>query len=97
MDFKSLISKLDSMEAPPKTPAAPIIDKAVQLNEDAQLRVLAGQTSYITEAAKKKDEDKKKADKKDVKEEMKVGDKKPSGPSLKLLSLIERKGLNAVL
>ena len=78
MDFKSLISKLDSMEAPPKTPAAPIIDKAVQLNEDAQLRVLAGQTSYITEAAKKKDEDKKKADKKDVKEEMKVGDKKAS-------------------
>jgi len=78
MDFKSLISKLDSMEAPPKTPAAPIIDKAVQLNEDAQLRVLAGQTSYITEAAKKKDEDKKKADKEDVKEEMKVGDKKAS-------------------
>jgi len=78
MDFKSLISKLDSMEAPPKTPAAPIIDKAVQLNEDAQLRVLAGQTSYITEAAKKKDEDKKKVDKKDVKEEMKVGDKKAS-------------------
>ena len=26
-----------------------------------------------------------------------VGDKKPSGPSLKLLSLIERKGLNAIL
>lgn len=26
-----------------------------------------------------------------------VGDKKPSGPSLKLLSLIERKGLDAVL
>ena len=25
-----------------------------------------------------------------------VGDKKPSGPSLKLLSLIERKGLKAV-
>ena len=25
-----------------------------------------------------------------------VGDKKPSGPSLKLLSLIERKGLEAV-
>ena len=72
MDFKSLISKLDSMEAPPKTPAAPIIDKAVQLNEDAQLRVLAGQTSYITEAAKKKDEDKKKADKKDVKPKKKA-------------------------
>ncbi len=26
-----------------------------------------------------------------------VGDKKPSGPSLKLLTLIERKGLEAVL
>ncbi|WP_345796588.1 DNA-binding transcriptional regulator [Castellaniella sp. MT123] len=26
-----------------------------------------------------------------------IGDKKPSGPSLKLLSLIERKGLEAVL
>lgn len=26
-----------------------------------------------------------------------IGDKKPSGPSLKLLSLIERKGLDAVL
>ena len=26
-----------------------------------------------------------------------VGDKKPSGPSLKLLSLIDRKGLDAVL
>jgi hypothetical protein len=70
MDFKSLISKLDSMDAPPKTPAAPTIDKAVQLNEDAQLRVLAGQTTYVSEAKKKKDEE--------VKEEMKTGDKKPS-------------------
>ncbi|AAP86032.1 conserved hypothetical protein (plasmid) [Cupriavidus necator H16] len=26
-----------------------------------------------------------------------VGDKKPSGPSVKLLNLIERKGLEAVL
>jgi hypothetical protein len=70
MDFKSLISKLDSMDAPPKTPAAPTIDRAVQLNEDAQLRVLAGQTTYVSEAKKKKDEE--------VKEEMKTGDKKPS-------------------
>ena len=70
MDFKSLISKLDSMDAPPKTPAAPTIDRAVQLNEDAQLRVLAGQTTYVSEAKKKKDEE--------VKEEMKAGDKKPS-------------------
>jgi hypothetical protein len=52
MDFKSLISKLDSMEAPPQTPAAPTIAKAVQLNEDAQLRVLSGRTSYVEEAEK---------------------------------------------
>ena len=70
MDFKSLISKLDSMDAPPKTPAAPTIDRAVQLNEDAQLRVLAGQTTYVAEAKKKKDEEVKEAD------DMKVGDKK---------------------
>ena len=70
MDFKSLISKLDSMDAPPKTPAAPTIDRAVQLNEDAQLRVLAGQTTYVSEAKKKKDEEVKEAD------DMKIGDKK---------------------
>jgi hypothetical protein len=58
------------MEAPPKTPAAPVLDKAVQLNEDAQLRVLSGRTSYVAEAKKKAEED--------VKEEMKVGDKKAS-------------------
>jgi hypothetical protein len=57
MDFKSIISKLDSMEAPPQTPAAPTIAKAVQLNEDAQLRVLSGRTSYIEEAKKKAEED----------------------------------------
>ena len=70
MDFKSLISKLDSMEAPQKTPAAPKLQQAVQLNEDAQLRVLSGRTSYIQEAKKKAEDD--------VKEEMKVGDKKTS-------------------
>jgi len=53
MDFKSLISKLDSMEAPPQTPAAPTLQQAVQLNEDAQLRVLSGRTSYIQEAKRK--------------------------------------------
>jgi len=57
MDFKAILSKLDGMEAPPTTPAAPVLDKAVQLNEDAQLRVLAGQTTYVAEAKKKKDED----------------------------------------
>jgi len=70
MDFKSILSKLDSMDAPVSTPAAPTIAKAVQLNEDAQLRVLAGQTTYVAEAKKKKDDE--------MKEEMKVGDKKPS-------------------
>ena len=58
MDFKSLLNKLDSMEAPLKTPAAPTIAKAVQLNEDAQLRVLSGRTSYVEEAKKKVDEEK---------------------------------------
>lgn len=62
MDFKSLLNKLDSMEAPQKTPAAPELPKAVQLNEDAQLRVLAGTSSYIAEAKKKAEE--KKEDKK---------------------------------
>jgi hypothetical protein len=59
MDFKSILSKLDSMDTPVSTPAAPTIAKAVQLNEDAQLRVLAGQTTYVAEAKKKKDEEKK--------------------------------------
>ena len=59
MDFKSLISKLDSMEAPPQTPSAPVLDKAVQLNEDAQLRVLSGRSTYVAEAKKKADDEKK--------------------------------------
>ena len=59
MDFKAILSKLDGMEAKPTTPAAPILDKAVQLNEDAQLRVLSGRTTYVAEAKKKKEEDKK--------------------------------------
>jgi hypothetical protein len=55
MDFKSILNKLDSMEAPKATPAAPVLEKAVQLNEDAELRVLAGTASYISEAKKVKD------------------------------------------
>ena len=65
MDFKALISKLDSMDAPQKTPAAPQLPKAVQLNEDAQLRVLSGRTTYVAEAKKKKEEDLKKKEKVD--------------------------------
>jgi hypothetical protein len=63
MDFKSLLNKLDSMDAPVATPAAPTIPAAVQLNEDAQLRVLSGATTYVAEAKKKADEDKKKDEK----------------------------------
>jgi len=61
MDFKSILNKLDSMEAPKATPAAPVLEKAVQLNEDAELRVLAGTASYISEAKKAKEEKKEEA------------------------------------
>jgi hypothetical protein len=53
------------MEAPVKAIAAPVLPKSVQLNEDAQLRVLSGRTTYVAEAKKMKEED-----------EMKVGDSK---------------------
>jgi hypothetical protein len=70
MDFKSLISKIESIDGKIDTPKAPELPKSVQLNEDAQLRVLSGQTTYVSEAKKKKDEEVKEAD------DMKVGDKK---------------------
>ncbi len=72
MDFKSLITKISSMDDKIEAVAAPELPKAVQLNEDAQLRVLAGTSSYIAEAKKKAEEKKEE----DVKEEMKVGDTK---------------------
>jgi hypothetical protein len=72
MDFKSILNKLDSMEAPVATPAAPVIEQAVQLNEDAQMRVLSGRTTYVAEAKKAKEE--KKEEK--VKEELEVGQSK---------------------
>lgn len=56
------------MDAPVATPAAPQIAPAVQLNEDAQLRVLSGRTTYVAEAKKKAEEK--------VAEAMKDGDKK---------------------
>ena len=70
MDFKSLISKIESIDGKINTPKAPELPKSVQLNEDAQLRVLSGQATYVSEAKKKKDEEVKEAD------DMKVGDKK---------------------
>jgi hypothetical protein len=51
MDFKSLINKLDSMEAPPETPRAPKLPSAIKLDEDAQLRVLSGTSTILAEAA----------------------------------------------
>lgn len=52
MDFKSLLDKIESIDGKIETPAAPIVAKAVQLNEDAQLRVLSGRTTYVAEVAK---------------------------------------------
>ena len=66
MDFKSLLNTIDSMQERPVTPAAPTLEKAVQLNEDAQMRVLAGTASYISEAKKKEA----------VEEELEVGQSK---------------------
>ena len=70
MDFKSLISKIESIDGKINTPKAPELPKSVQLNEDAQLRVLSGRTTYVAEAKKKAEEEVKEAD------DMKVGDKK---------------------
>jgi len=53
MDFKSLISKIESIDGKINTPKAPELPKSVQLNEDAQLRVLSGRTTYVAEAKKK--------------------------------------------
>jgi hypothetical protein len=74
MDFKSLINKISSLNDEVKAVAAPELPQAVQLNEDAQLRVLSGRSTYVAEAKKKAEE--KKEEK--VDEEMKVGDKKAS-------------------
>ena len=66
MDFKSLINKINSLNDEVKTVSAPTIEPAVQLNEDAQLRVLSGRTTYVAEAKKKAEE--KKEEKKEVEE-----------------------------
>ena len=59
MDFKSIISKISSMDDIIDLPKAPELPKAAQLDEDAQLRVLAGTSSIINEAKKMKKEEKK--------------------------------------
>jgi hypothetical protein len=71
MDFKSLVSKINQLNDPVENVQAPTLPQSIQLNEDAQMRVLAGQTTIVAETAKMKKEA-------EVKEEMKVGDKKSS-------------------
>lgn len=68
MDFKALVSKINSLNDVVELPKAPELPKSIQLTEDAQLRVLAGTSSILAEAKKMKDEK--------VKEEMKDGDSK---------------------
>lgn len=75
MDFKSLINKISSLNDEVKTVAAPELPKAVQLNEDAELRVLAGTSSYIAEAKKKAEEKKEEKVKEGQEDLKKVGDK----------------------
>ena len=71
MDFKSIINKIDSMSAPTEVIKAPTLPASIQLNEDAQLRVLSGQTSIVSEAKKMQEDemkvggDEKKADEDD--------------------------------
>ena len=76
MDFKSLINKLDSIEeVSQKAPEIIEAPKKIQLDEDAELRVLAGTSSILEEAKKmKKDEEKmKEATKEDKKEKVEEG------------------------
>lgn len=58
------------MDDPIDLPQAPQLPKAVQLDEQAQMRVLAGQSTILAESKKKADAE--------IEEGMKVGDKKPS-------------------
>jgi hypothetical protein len=59
MDFKSLISKISELDDKIETIAAPELPKTIKLNEDAELRVLAGTSSILEEAKKMKKEEKK--------------------------------------
>lgn len=74
MDFKSLINKIESIDGKIETVAAPELPKAVQLNEDAELRVLAGTSSYIAEAKKAKEEKKEESVEEGFDDNAKVGD-----------------------
>lgn len=62
MDFKSLISKIESIDGPIETPKAPELAAPIRLDEDTELRVLAGVTklteSIIAEKAVSKSQQK---------------------------------------
>jgi hypothetical protein len=49
--MKDILSKLDSIETPTAGVPAPTLPTPVKLDEHAQMRVLAGQSSMLTEAA----------------------------------------------
>jgi hypothetical protein len=67
--MKDILDKLDAIETPVAGVAAPTLPSPIQLDESAQLRVLAGQSSLLTEAAKVK---KPKAKKEEKVEEQQV-------------------------
>jgi hypothetical protein len=79
MDFRSLIQKIESIDGVVETPKAPVLPQSLQLNEDAQLRVLSGRTTYVAEASKKAEEDKKDEDKKEVAKSKEKDKKKDEG------------------
>lgn len=61
--MKDILDKLDAIETPVAGVAAPTLPSPIQLDESAQLRVLAGQSSLLTEAKKVKEPKAKKEEK----------------------------------
>lgn len=51
MDFKSLIEKIESIDGKVTTPQAPKLPDPIKLDEDAEMRVLAGTSTVLNEAA----------------------------------------------
>lgn len=51
MDFKSLIEKIESIDGKVTTPQAPKLPDPIRLDEDAEMRVLAGTSTVLNEAA----------------------------------------------
>ena len=51
MDFKSLIAKIESIDGKVTTPQAPKLPDPIRFDEDAEMRVLAGTSTVLNEAA----------------------------------------------